>query len=181
MLGRKNVRKRIHSVWWVDKPLTHKRSIRIQRHFGRQFLGSLPGRLGGPKMGHFGGFGGVLRPPAGTSPGHVRFCPIEAGVVIVYVERLSSKRWISGVDFLKNFGRLFGAETWSILSNRSGRGLLEWSSAPLGSYRNLNLIPLVVVEEKLTVMEMAWPMCIGVVVMSASVFPAGSKRRSTSR
>ena len=106
---------------------------------------------------------------------------IEAGVVIVYVERLSSKRWISGVDFLKNFGRLFGAETWSILSNRSGRGLLEWSSAPLGSYRNLNLIPLVVVEEKLTVMEMAWPMCIGVVVMSASVFPAGSKRRSTSR
>ena len=85
------------------------------------------------------------------------------------------------MDFLKNFGRLFGAETWSILSNRSGRGLLEWSSAPLGLYRNLNLIPLVVVEEKLTVMEMAWPMCIGVVVMSASVFPAGSKRRSTSR
>ena len=72
---------------------------------------------------------------------HGRFCPIEAGVVIVYVERLSSKRWISSVDFLKNFGRLFGAETWSILSNRSGRGLLESSSAPFGLYRNLNLIP----------------------------------------
>ena len=33
------------------------------------------------------------------------------------------------------------AETWSILSNRNGRGLLESSSAPLGLYGNLNLIP----------------------------------------